>query len=274
MKILFLGDIVSKVGRRAVAQRLPKLKEEKEIDLIFANAENLAGGRGVTPDTVDEMLQAGVDYFTSGNHVFYTDCWKEVLEDESFRMLRPLNYPDEVSGRGFTEIKCQVLGVKCQVLLVNLISNSIDETAENPFHAIDDFLSNYQPLTSNTQPLIIIDFHSERSSTKRAMGFYLDGRVFAVFGTHTHVPTADAQILPEGSAYVSDVGMVGPQNSVLGVEKEIIIDRHCLPQPQRFEWVKSGRAQWNSVLVTFDTKGKTSGIERLDFTNLDREGNA
>lgn len=272
MRILFLGDIVSRLGRRVVKKYLPGISQEHEVDLVFANAENLAGGRGVTRDTVDEMLGAGIDYFTSGNHVFDQPGWEDVLKDDSYRVLRPLNYPREVPGRGF--VKLELPRSKIQgpegLILVSLISHTIDGTASNPFHAMDKFLTTLSELSDW---VILVDFHSEHSSIKRALGFYLDGRVSAVLGTHTHVPTADAQVLPGGTAYVSDVGMVGALNSVLGVEKEIIIERCRMPYPVRFEWVKSGALQWNSVLLTLDSKGKILDIKRLDFIDLDTKGN-
>lgn len=263
MKILFLGDIVGRVGREAVKKILPELREKHKVDFVFANAENLAGGRGVTADTIDEMLSFGIDYFTSGNHVFFRDNFAEVLSDESMRLLRPANYPDDIPGRGFVEINSKLL-------LINLIGTTFMEgPALCPFRTVDKILeqsaiSNHPPM-ADQQSAIIVDFHAEATSERQAMGYYLDGRVSAILGTHTHVPSADAKILPQGTGFVTDVGMVGARYSVLGVTLEKIIEKQKFPYPVRFEWVKKGPAVFNSVLIILDREGKTKDIKRLDF---------
>lgn len=264
MNILFLGDIVGKVGREAVKKVLPELREKHELDFVFGNAENLAGGRGVTAATIDEMLAAGIDYFTSGNHVFFRDDFAEILNDESMRILRPANYPDDVPGRGVAELKIKNEKVK-KLVLVNLIGTTwMEGPAFCPFRAIDKILKS-RLAEKLTRCPAVVDFHAEATSERQAMGYYLDGRVSAVLGTHTHVPSADAKILPEGTAFVTDVGMVGAKHSVLGVEPEKIIEKLKYPHPVRFEWVKKQPAIFNSVLISLDTKGKTKDIKRLDF---------
>ncbi|MBM4401826.1 MAG: YmdB family metallophosphoesterase [Candidatus Cloacimonetes bacterium] len=256
MRILFLGDIVGKVGRETVKKVLPELRKKHQVDFVFANGENLAGGRGVTAATIDEMLACGIDYFTSGNHVFFREGFAEILGDESMRILRPANYPEDVPGRGFVNLD--------KLLLINLIGTTwMEGPAACPFRTVDEIL-NHLPLTTYQIP-VIVDFHAEATSERQAMGFYLDGRVSAVIGTHTHVPSADAKILSNGTGFVTDVGMVGALNSVLGVIPEKIIEKQKFPYPVRFEWVKKGPAVFNSVLLSLDAQGKTNDIKRLDF---------
>ena len=263
MNILFLGDITGKVGRQAVKEVLPELRKKHKLDFVFANAENLAGGRGVTAATIDEMLACGIDYFTSGNHVFHHDNFAEILNDGSLRILRPANYPEDVPGKGVAELKIKNEKVK-KLVLINLIGTRwMEGPAACPFRTVDKILE--QSTISNQQSTIIVDFHAEATSERQAMGYYLDGRVSAIFGTHTHVPSADAKILPQGTAFVTDIGMVGAKNSVLGVMPARIIEKSKYPYPVRFEWVKKGPAIFNSVLLSLDKQGKTKDIKRLDL---------
>ncbi len=273
MNILFIGDIVGRVGRQAVKEALPELRKKHKLDFIFANAENLAGGRGVTTATIDEMLACGIDYFTSGNHVFYHDNFAEILNDDSLRILRPANYPSDVPGRGFVNLNVEnghlsrgeALRDAPSLLLINLIGTTwMEGPAACPFRTIDKILKNHLAEKLTRCPAVI-DFHAEATSERQAMGYYLDGRVSAVLGTHTHVPSADAKILPKGTAFVTDIGMVGAKNSVLGVTPALIIKKSKYPYPVRFEWVKKGPAIFNSVLLSIDTKGKTKDIKRLDL---------
>lgn len=255
MKILFIGDIVSHLGRTTVASLLPKIKKSDSVDLVIANVENLAGGRGATQETVQEMIDSGVDYGTSGDHIFFLEEFCE--EIESVPVLRPANYPEDVPGSGYAVIDTG----KEKVLLINLLGSSVNASgASCPFRTADQILAELGSEVAAT----IIDFHAEGTSEKRALGFYLDGRVTAVLGTHTHVPTADAQILPQGTGYVTDVGMCGAKNSVLGVKTETIIDRFKSPYRKPFEWVRDGPAVFNAVLIETDKAGKTIKIERRD----------
>lgn len=259
MKVLFIGDIVAKPGRELVKKLLPNLRKSKKIDFVIANVENLAHGRGVTPETLDEMLQSGVDFFTSGNHVFHQKDFARILSDESFRILRPANYPSDIPGKGFAKIDLSGF----TLLLVNLSGATfIKGPVSDPFRKADEILSQYQ---AEKNLITIIDFHAEITSEKKALGFYLDGRVAAVLGTHTHVGTVDVGLLPKGTAYVSDVGMTGSFDSVLGVAKEIIVENQMYPYPQRFEWEKEGRKIFNSVVLDFDKNGKAKKIKRLDI---------
>lgn len=255
MKILFIGDIVSRLGRETIRKSLPKIRKGDNVDLAVGNVENLAGGRGATRATVEEVLSYGLDYCTSGDHIFAIEEFKQDIEE--LPVLRPANYPDDIPGRGF-----EILDLGSEsVLLIDLLGLSVgEENIECPFRTADKILAQHADNVSAT----VVEFHAENTSERRAMGFYLDGRVAAVLGTHTHIPTADDQILPQGTAYVSDIGMCGPRDSVLGVKKEIIIERYKYPYGRRFEWVKEGPAKFNSVLVEIGENRLAKRIERVD----------
>lgn len=261
IRVLFIGDVVSRLGRTTVGKILPSLKKELKIDLCLANGENLAGGRGLTRQTVQEVIGYGVDYLTGGDHTFWQRSFKQ--EIAGLPVLRPINLVDDLEGEGFTEIK---IGKKATVSVVSLLgtaSTLIRTKASNSFQAMDEFLSRKR---KKSVRVVIVDLHAEATSEKVAMGWYLDGRVGALLGTHTHVPTSDNWVLPKGLAYVTDVGMVGPRDSVLGVKKEIIIRRLAEGDLSPFEWVRSGPAVFNSVLISLDEKtGKALSIERKDF---------
>ncbi|MCG2685853.1 YmdB family metallophosphoesterase [Candidatus Parcubacteria bacterium] len=257
MRILFLGDIVGKLGRRACEKLLPKLKKDAKIDLVLANAENIAHGKGATKATIEEVLSYGIDHFTSGNHIFW--CKGFDRDIEGLPVLRPANYPPETPGKGYTVLD---LGKSGQVLLINLLGRTfIESSAACPFREADRILEEFQGREGVT---VVVDIHGEATSEKVALGWYLDGRVAAVLGTHTHVPTADAWVMPKGTAYITDVGMVGARNSVLGVAPPIIIDRFITAVPQRFDWVENGPAVFNSVLLEVDGNGRAKSIERID----------
>lgn len=255
MKVLFIGDIVSRLGREVIRKCLPKIRKDDSVDLAVANVENLAGGRGATGKTVREVLNAGLDFCTSGDHIFFREGFRREITD--LPVLRPANFPEDVPGRGFEILD---LG-KEKLLLVNLLGLSVGgENISCPFRTADRILSEHKGKASS----VLVDFHAENTSERRAMGFYLDGRVSVVVGTHTHIPSADAQILPKGTAYVTDLGMCGPRDSVLGVEPEIIIERYKYPYRKYFEWVKKGPAKFNSVLVEIGKDGKAVSVERVD----------
>lgn len=253
MKILFIGEIVAKPGRNVVTKVLPEVLQNDTIDLVLANAENLAHGRGATEKTLSEMINLGVGYFTGGDHLFWHKGFKEEVED--LPILRPANYPGDVPGQGHTVVD---VGRSGKVLLINLMGRTfLNENLDNPFNKADEILDLYkdQELTAT-----IVDFHAEATSEKNALAFYLDGRVDALVGTHTHIPTADTRVLPKGTMYVSDVGMTGNIDSVLGVEKDIIINSFLTGMPQRFEWETEGQSAFRSVLIDTDR----SEITRLD----------
>ncbi|MFQ5874310.1 MAG: TIGR00282 family metallophosphoesterase, partial [Dehalococcoidia bacterium] len=215
-----IGDIVGRPGRRAVEKLLPDLRGEYEIDLAIANGENSAGGYGLTLETSHELFRCGVDVITTGNHVWDQ---KEIIPhlNGELPILRPLNYPPVVPGQGYL--------ITRNVMVVNLMGRVFMDNVDCPFRAMDDLLSS----VSELPPVVMVDFHGEATSEKGAMGWYLDGRVSAVLGTHTHVGTVDAQILPKGTAYLTDVGMVGPIKSVIGDDPEAVIQRFLTPMRHR-----------------------------------------
>jgi metallophosphoesterase (TIGR00282 family) len=245
-----IGDVIGKPGRQAVQKLLPDLRQQYGVDLVIANAENSAGGLGVTPTTATDLLEASVDVLTSGNHIW---AQKEIIPylDSEMPILRPLNYPPGVPGRGYL--------IKEKALIVNLIGRTFMSNFDCPFRAMDKLLAELQPLP----PVIIVDFHAEATSEKMAMGRYLDGRVSAVLGTHTHVGTIDAQLLSQGTAYVTDVGMTGPMDSIIGDDTEAVIQRFLTIIPNRLS-VGKGKVMFNAVLVRVDDEsGKATSIERV-----------
>lgn len=265
-KILFIGDIVARYGRRLTEEVLPELKKELGVDFTIANGENITTGHGLTKKAVDEMLKAGIDFFTTGNHVWRKEEYLTELQKKKTPVIRPANYLSGTPGRGYEIVKTDF----GKILIVNLLgTEGISSYSgkhgkgyeiESPFWTIDRILAE----TKKAKPkAIIVDIHAEWTSEKVALGHYLDGKVTAVFGTHTHIPTADNRILPGGTAYVTDVGMTGPLNSVLGIKTDIIIDRFKAGLPQRFE-VASGDGILNAILLTIDEKGKAQSIERID----------
>ena len=250
MLILAIGDVIGKPGRRAVQALLPDLREQYGLDLVITNGENVAGGLGITSTTAKELLDAGVDVLTSGNHIW---AQKEIIPylDGELPILRPLNYPPGVPGKGVI--------VKNQVTVVNLIGRTFMSNFDCPFRAMDKLLAELKPKPT----VIIVDFHAEATSEKVAMGQYLDGRVSAVLGTHTHVGTIDTRLLPQGTAYVTDIGMTGPIDSVIGDDTEAVIQRFLTIIPHRLS-VGKGETIFNAVLVRVDeSSGKAVGIDRI-----------
>jgi len=252
MKILFLGDVVGRLGRRTVQALLPALRQETEAELVVANGENAAGGRGLTLATADELLAAGVDVITSGNHVWEIRELYPILDSES-PILRPLNYPPGVPGRG--------LLIAHGTAFINLQGRTfMGVDTDCPFRAADNALEHL-----HDTPVIIVDIHAEATSEKAALAWYLDGRVSAVIGTHTHVATADARVLPKGTAFVTDAGMVGPRDSIIGVGVKPVIERFLTQLPIRFAPVERGPAIFNSVLLDIDkASGRAHTIVRID----------
>lgn len=248
MKLLMIGDVVGDVGCQFLQKKLPALRRELGADLVVVNGENSANGNGITAFSAKQIFQAGADLITTGNHAFQRRDQLHIYEEE--RILRPANYSDACPGKGVGVIDCGA----CQVAVVNLSGVLFLDHLDNPFDTADRLLSQIDT------PNIIVDFHAEATSEKRAMGFWLAGRVTAVIGTHTHVQTADACILSEHTGYLTDAGMTGVEDSVLGVKKEIAIDRLRLHLPQRFEEAQ-GDCFLNGVLVEFQEKcGKCTKI--------------
>lgn len=257
MNILVLGDVVSDIGCRFLRKKLPAFKKLKNIDFCIANGENSAAGNGITPLSARELFSSGVDFITTGNHVYRR---KEVYEllDESEFIIRPYNYPDSNPGRGAAVVD---LG-RYSVGVINLMGTMFSESLENPFRAADRALKEIEGKTK----VILVDFHAEATSEKQALAYYLDGRVSAVFGTHTHVLTNDERILPSGTGYITDIGMCGVENSVLGVKKELIIEKFMTNMPVRFD-TADGDCMINGCIFTVDEKtGSCTAIEPVRFS--------
>lgn len=252
MIILFFGDIVGKAGRIATKKILPQLKEKYNPDLIIANGENLAHGLGITKKTVQEILDAGIDVLTSGNHIYdKTEGIEMLQQDSNLPIVRPANYPIENPGKRY--IIKQVRTKK--VLITNVLGRVfIKEDLDCPFKTIDKILEE----TKNEKiDFSIVDFHKEATSEGKALGYYLDGKVSAVLGTHTHVQTSDEEILKNGTAYITEVGMVGIKDSVLGVQKEKVIDQFLTQMPHRWEVDESGKCIINAVVLNLESDKKT-----------------
>ncbi len=252
MRILFVGDVVAQCGCEFLGEKLHHLKSFYNIDITVVNGENSATGNGITRHSCEYLTQIGADVITTGNHAFKRRESLDIYEEVP-HLLRPVNYPNDVIGRGVYTLD---MG-RCTVAVVNLMGVVYMEPLGNPYQTMDVLLKDIPT------PNIIVDFHAEASAEKKAMGYYLDGRVTAVLGTHTHVQTADEQILPGGTAFITDVGYTGPEESVLGVAKELAIERQRLNIPVRFAEAQTP-CFVNAVVVDFDEKsGKARSIERI-----------
>jgi len=257
-RILFIGDIVGKPGRELVRRGLPALTTHTRADLVIANGENSAAGFGITPDIADDLFSYGVDVITGGNHSWDKKEIVPYLADHS-RLLRPANFPAGVAGRGRIVVTARN-GVK--IAVINLMGRVFMTALDDPFQgALAEIAA-----VRDEAALIFVDFHAEATSEKVAMGWHLDGRVAAVVGTHTHVATADERVLPKGTAYITDVGMTGPHDSVIGVERYNVIQRFLTALPQRFETAHEN-PRLNAVVVTADAAtGQATAIDRLSLS--------
>jgi len=265
MKILFFGDIVGQPGRQAMKKILPELKEEFQPDLTIANGENMAAGLGFSQKTLEEIMEAGVDWLTNGDHAFDVKEAAGLLADKKWPILRPLNWPGDAPGRGWEIIR---VGAR-RILLVVLAGRVfMRQNFNDPFFQIKELLEDYS-LKGGKQgdeavDAILIDFHAEATSEKGAMAWFLDGRVSAVLGTHTHVPTADEKIMPQGTAFISDLGMVGPRDSVLGIEPDIIVKRLLTQRLIKKEVAKNSPVEINGVFLDIDDQtGLAKKIQRI-----------
>ena len=253
MKLLFVGDVVAGIGRRALATVLPKLRDEHQPDFVVVNGENAAGGVGITAKTAQELLDLGVDVITLGNHAYRHRDVYEYLDREP-RIIRPANFPKGSPGRGHTVVESNGL----RLGVINLSGQVFLEASRSPFSEADAVLGDLREKADQ----ILIDFHAEATSEKVAMGWYLDGRATACVGTHTHVPTADARVLPGGTAYVTDVGMTGGRGGVIGVRREDALARFLTLTNVRFE--TADEDPWlNAVLVEAGADGRATSIEQL-----------
>lgn len=258
MRVMLTGDVVGRPGRRAFREYTPRLRKEKGIDLVIVNGENSAGGKGITRSSLEELYSGGADIVTSGNHIWDKKEVLELIDSEPF-LLRPANYPEGTPGKGACvyPFKAKNIGV------LNLSGRAFMPALDCPFRKADLLLRELE----GECDIVFLDFHAETTSEKMAMGWYLDGRVNGVVGTHTHVQTADARILPQGTAYITDLGMVGPWNSVLGVATDKILDKFLTGMPARFD-LADGPNAYSAVIIDIDDRtNATTGIERILLTD-------
>ncbi|MFS0637253.1 TIGR00282 family metallophosphoesterase [Mesobacillus foraminis] len=255
MRILFIGDVVGSPGRDMVKEYLPKLKEKYRPTITIINGENAASGKGINEKIYRSFLEWGAQAVTLGNHAWDK---KEIFDfiDSAKYLVRPANLPPEVPGKGIAYLKVN----QDEVAVINLQGRTFLPAIDCPFKKADELISEARERT----PIIFVDFHAEATSEKLAMGWYLDGRVTAVIGTHTHVQTADNRILPEGTAYLTDAGMTGPYDGILGVQREAVLKRFLTSLPVRFEVTEGGRNQLSGAIIDLDNKtGKAKKIERV-----------
>lgn len=255
MNLLFIGDVVGSPGRDMVKEYVPKLKEKYRPHITIINGENAAGGKGITEKIYREFLEIGAQAVTLGNHAWDNREIFEFIDDAKY-LVRPANFPDGTPGKGIVYVKVN----NAEVAIINLQGRTFMNAIDCPFKKADELVS----LARERTPFIFVDFHAEVTSEKQAMGWYLDGRVSAVIGTHTHVQTADERVLSGGTGYLSDVGMTGPYDGILGVEREAVLKKFLTSLPVRFEIPKTGRNQLSAVNIELDRKtGLTKKIEPL-----------
>lgn len=255
MKILMIGDVVGRPGRKVIRNDLEKIIKENDIDFVVANLENASGGHGVTENNLKQLLETPIDVVTMGNHTFNQRETLDYIENYP-NMVRPLNYPKSVPGKGYTIVEKD--GIRIGV--INVSGQTFMPEIDSPFHITERIVNKIK----NKCDIILIDFHGEATSEKLAFGNFFDGKVSGVAGTHTHVQTADERVLPNGTAYITDIGMTGPQDSVIGSKKEIIIEKFLTKLPQRHEVELNYPYQFNGVIMDIDEKtGKARSIKRL-----------
>lgn len=253
--VLMVGDIVGRPGRKTVREKIKLFRRKYHVDFCIANGENAAGGNGLTQEIAQEMYDSGVDFITMGNHTWDK---REILQfiDHEPNLIRPANYPPGTPGKGSAVVRVRD---KLKIGIINLAGRVFLQSLDCPFRLAETLVAEISKQT----PIIIVDFHAEATSEKIAFGWFMDGKVSAVLGTHTHVQTSDERILPGGTGYITDVGMTGPRDSVLGVQTDLVIQKFITQLPVRFE-IAAGIAQFNGVLLHIDeTTGKTKRIERI-----------
>lgn len=256
MKILFIGDIVGRPGRTVIKKNLKDIKQEFDIDFVIANGENLASGLGMTEPTYKEMKEAGIDFFTSGNHIWTKKDFVPLLDEKNITVIRPLNYPPHVPGRGYEIVETN----KGKIAIVNLMGRVFTNSSYDcPFRAIGEILPEIEKVDA-----IIVDFHAEATSEKVVMGHYLDGKVTAALGTHTHIQTSDERILPKGTAYITDVGMVGPLNSSLGADLKAFMDGFIYQTPVKYSVSKDSKILFNAVVIETGENKSAKNIKRIN----------
>lgn len=255
MNIIFIGDVVGSMGREMVFEYASRLRNKYEADFVILNGENAAAGRGITKKIYDEFLRAGVDVITMGNHTWDQREIYDFIDDVEY-LIRPANFSEEAPGRGMTQVSRNGK----TLTVINLHGRTFLPPHDDPFKKADELVES----ALEDSPFVFVDFHAEATSEKIAMGFHLDGRASVVVGTHTHVQTADERILPEGTAYLTDAGMTGPYDEILGMKKESVLYRFKTNMPTRFEVPKTGRAQLNGLFVRLnDETGRAEEVERI-----------
>lgn len=255
MNILFVGDVVGSPGRDMVKEYVPRLKEKYRPHITIINGENAAGGKGITEKIYRGFLEVGAQAVTLGNHTWDNRDIFEFIDDAKY-MVRPANFPEDNPGKGIVYLKMN----QDEIAIISLQGRTFMQAIDDPFRKADELIEEARKRT----PIIFVDFHAEATSEKLAMGWYLDGRVSAVVGTHTHVQTADNRVLPGGTAYISDVGMTGPYDGILGVDREVVIKRFLTNLPSRFEVPDTDKTQLGAVHIELDKKtGKAKKIERI-----------
>lgn len=255
MRVLFIGDVVGRPGRQMIDKWLPQLKQAHRPDVVIVNGENSAHGKGMTRSVARFFFETGIDVITMGNHTWDKKEIIELMADDP-RIIRPANYPEGVPGKGWTWVKAG----KWEVGVINLMGRTYLSPIDCPFRKAEEWLKGAQERTR----ILIVDFHAEATAEKIAMGWYLDGKVSAVIGTHTHVQTADDRILPQGTAYLTDVGMVGPSDGVLGMQREGVLQRFLTGLPTRFDVDEQPRKEFGAALIDIDPDtGKSQTIQRI-----------
>ncbi|AYC29307.1 TIGR00282 family metallophosphoesterase [Paenisporosarcina cavernae] len=255
MRVLFIGDIVGSMGREMVEEYLPRLKKKYQIDVVIVNGENAAAGRGITKKIYQDLLYMGVDVVTMGNHTWDQKEIFDFIDDVDY-LIRPANFSKDAPGRGMTSISKS--GTTLSV--INLHGRTFLPPHDDPFEKVAELMEEAKKIS----PLVFVDFHAEATSEKMAIGWFLDGKASAVVGTHTHIQTADNRILPQGTAYITDVGMTGPYDAILGMKKEDVLYRFQTNLPARFEVPKAGRKMLSGVVIDIDdVTGKSNSIERV-----------
>lgn len=266
MKLLYIGDIMGEAGMRVVEHVLPHLKQERHFDLIVAQAENVTEGKGLSPDDFTKLKSMGVDFCTGGNWTMHRDEIFPALSDPNQPLIRPANYPEGTPGLGYKYVKVGGGEVLMISLLGQIIGRDADKPVNNPLQCVDKILAQE---IDHPKLATIVNFHGDYSSEKRVIGYYLDGRVAAVIGDHWHVPTADAMVLPQGTAHITDVGMCGALDSSLGVKLDVIIRRWHSGTPSRNELETGGRMQFNALYVDIDQEGLATSVEHIQLIDED-----
>jgi len=264
IKVLFIADIIGKPGLTIVKQVLKQLKEQHQVDFCIANGENGSAGKGLTESIAQQYFNNGIDVITSGNHIFERYGYHKLLNTHQNRILRPLNYPFGASGKGSL---ITTISTNIKIGVINIQGRTFMFPIDCPFRTAKEEINKIRPIT----PIIIVDFHAEATAEKMAMGWYLNGKVSAVIGTHTHVQTSDETILNQGTAYITDVGMTGPYDSVIGMKKEVAITRFIQQLPERYQPAESDLRFAGAVITINVATGKAENIKRL-FFSLNKEG--